>query len=206
MRLALLIACLCCMPLFGQQVLDENIQGLVSTYTEASQISCEITVNIQVEGMEIPEKTVLVDFEKGEKPKIKGKGLALLPKKGMINQFQELLKTPLQAIALGEENGNLLYKLVSLDEKSHWVTADIVFNKDNYRIYEAKVNTRKHGAFKAVHTYTNGKYPTESVITFNVKKFELPLQFIGRQSKLVEAPEIDEETEGKIILQYKYLE
>ncbi len=205
MRLGLLLSCLFCIPLFGQQVLDENIQSLVATYSEESQITCEITVNIEVEGMEIPEKAIVVDFEKGKKPRIKGKGLTLLPKKGMVNQFQELLSTPLQAIPLGEQQGNLIYKLVSLDEKSHWVTADIVFSKENYHIYEAKVNTRKHGSFKAVHTYKDGKYPTESVITFNVQKFELPLQFIGRQSKLVESPEIDEETEGKIVLQYKYL-
>ena len=205
MRLIVTIACLFCLPVFAQQVLDDNIQNLIETYANESQIKCEITVSIQVEGMEIPKKTILVDFEEGQKPKIEGKGLALLPKKGMVNQFHELLNTPLQAISLGEQNGNLVYKLVSLDEKSQWVTADIMFDKENYKIYEAFVNTRKHGAFKAEHTYNQGKYPTESVITFNVKKFKLPLRFIGRQSKFAEVPERDEQTEGVIFLQYNYL-
>jgi len=205
MRIGFIVFYFCGLPLFGQPMLDENIQNLIATYSNETQIKSEITVTIQVEGMQIPTKTVRVDFEEGKKPKIKGDGLALLPKKGMLNQFQELLSTPMQAIPLGEQNGNLIYKLVSLDEKSQWVTADVIFNKDNYQIYEAFVNTRKHGALKAIHSYKDGKYPTESIITFNVKKFKVPLRFIGRQNKLVDISETDEQTEGKILLQYKYL-
>jgi len=205
MRTGVIVFYFCCLPLFGQQLLDENIQNLIDTYTNETRIKSEITVTIQVEGMQIPTKTVHVDFESGKTPKIKGEGLALLPKKGMLNQFQELLSTPLQAISLGEQNGNLIYKLVSLDEKSQWVTADVIFNKDSYQIYEAFVNTRKHGAIKAIHSYKKGKYPTESIITFNVKKIKVPLRFIGRQNKLVDMSETDEQTEGKILLQYNYL-
>ena len=205
MRIWMIIAFFLGMPMFGQQLIDENIANLIATYTNESQIKCEITVDVQVEGMQVPTKTILVDFEEGKTPKIKGKGLALLPKKGMVNQFQELLNSPFQAIPMGEQNGSLLYKLVSLDEKSQWVTADVVFDKENYRIYEAAINSRKHGFFKAVHSYKDSKYPSESIIRFNVKKFKLPLRFIGGQRKLVDVPDIDEETEGKILLQYKYL-
>jgi len=205
MKLLIAITCFLSLPLFGQQIVDENIQNLIDTYTNEAQLTCEITVNIQVEGMQIPEKTIFVDFEEGKTPKIEGKGLALLPKKGTINQFQELLNTDLQAIPMGERNGNLVYKLVALDEASDWVTADVTFDKETYHIYEAFVNTRKYGTFKAVHKYDKGKYPTESIITFNVKKFKLPLKFIGRQSKMLEVPETDEQTEGVILLQYNYL-
>ena len=91
MRIWMIIAFFLGMPMFGQQLIDENIANLIATYTNESQIKCEITVDVQVEGMQVPTKTILVDFEEGKTPKIKGKGLALLPKKGMVNQFQELL-------------------------------------------------------------------------------------------------------------------
>ncbi|GAB1307918.1 hypothetical protein KH5_06010 [Urechidicola sp. KH5] len=205
MRLVCFFISLCCFSLHGQQILDDNIQQLIDAYSNESKIKCEITVTIHVEGMQIPRKTILVDFQEGQKPKVKGEGLALLPKKGLVNQFQELFKTPMQAIAMGEKEGRLVYKLVSLDDQSQWVTADIVFNKDTFQIYEAIINTRKHGALKAIHTYEEGKYPSESLITFSVKKFKVPLRFIGRQNKLVDLPEADEQTEGKIFLQYVYI-
>ena len=117
--------------LFAQQEFDENISTLIDEYNRDPEFKCEINVDIDLEGMQIPKKTITVDFTKGEKPIVQGKGIALLPKKGMINQFKELFSTSMQPILMGVEGNNFTYKLVSLDEKSKWVTADITFDKTN---------------------------------------------------------------------------
>lgn len=197
---------MCCFSLNAQQHVDENIKALIEKYSVDPILKCQISVEINVEGMQIPNKTILVDFEEGEKPKITGKGLTLLPKKGMINQFKELFETPMQAIFMGNEDHNLSYKLVSLDNKSKWVTADVIFDENTFQIYESVINTRGQGSFKAIHTYEHYKYPSKSVITFDVKKFKIPLRFIGRNDKVSRLPENDENVLGEIILNYTYLD
>ncbi len=201
-----LILLLCCFGLSAQQVLDKNISVLIDKYAVDLVLKCEIIVEINVDGMKIPNKTIFVDFEEGKRPKVKGKGLSLLPKKGMLNQFRELFSTPMQAIFLGKKDDNFVYKLVSLDNNSKWVTADITFDDTTFQIYETVINTRRQGSFKAVHTYQESKYPTKSVITFEVKKFKMPLKFIGRKEELSSFPKKDENVLGEIILTYTYLD
>ncbi len=197
----------CYFSAFSQQIVDDNIRVLIEKYSEEIKLKCEIKIAINVEGMIIPDKIITVDFVEGERPKVKGKGLALLPKKGMINQFNELFSTPLQSIVMGEKDSKYLYKLVSLDDKSNWVTADIIFDKSTFQIYESIINTRKQGAFKAVHTYSNkSKYPSKSVITFDVKKFKIPLRFIGRNQQVDNFPDKNKNVLGTIILTYTYLD
>ncbi len=195
-----------CISLSAQQLVDGNISVLIEKYSADPILKCKINVEINVEGMQIPNKTIFVDFEEGKKPKVKSKGLALIPKKGMINQFKELFTTPMQAILMGKKESNYMYKLVSLDDNSKWVTADIVFDDITFQIYESVINTRKQGAFKAIHTYNGSKYPSKSVITFDIKKFKMPLKFIGRTEKLDDFPEKNKNVLGEIILIYTYLD
>ncbi len=192
--------------LFAQNNLDENINALIDQYTAKPELKCNIIVKIEIEGMHIPDKKIYAEFKKDEKPVIKGEGLALLPKKGTINQFREILSSPLQAIYLSKINNNLVYKLVSLDEKSDWITVDIIFNENTNLIYESTVNTRKFGTFHTVNSYNDQIYPSTSIITFDIKKFKIPLKFVGReQSNSAYSDQNDnEEIEGKIILTYQY--
>lgn len=195
---------LCCTSISAQQLLDESINRLIEKYSKETVLKCEINVKIDVEGMKIPNKKILVEFEEGEKPKVKGEGLALLPKKGMINQFSELFRTPMQAILMSEKENTLIYKLVSLDDKSNWVTADIMFDKQDLQILESVINTRKQGSLTALHSYEDSKYPSKSIITFEVRKFKIPLRFIGRQNKLNDFPDKNDIVLGKVTLLYTY--
>ena len=124
---------------------------------------------------------------------------------GMINQFKELLSSPMQAIYLSKRQNNLVYKLVSLDPNSDWITADIVFNENSLLIYESTITTKKFGAFHTANVYNDKMYPSQSVITFNIKKFKVPLKFIGRTIDASDQPESNEEVLGKITLSYTYL-
>jgi hypothetical protein len=66
------------------------------------------------------------------------------------------------------------------------------------------VNTRKYGSFNTVNYYENEIYPSKSIVTFDVKKFELPLKFVGRKQTNNTMGKSDELTTGKITLLYKY--
>lgn len=186
---------------------DKYITALVNQYTVKPELKCDIFIKIDVEGMTIPNKKMTVDFRTGEKPKVTGKGLALLPKKGMIDQFSRLLSSPFQAIFLSETENTFTYKLVSLSQKSDWITADITFDKKTFVMYYTIISTRKNGTFYAEHTYndTDNIYPSKSIIKFEIKKFKVPLKFIGREQKSTKETNKDKEVEGKITLVYTYL-
>ena len=72
-------------------VADETtdpIEILKARYAESLQLKCSVRVHIDVEGMQIPDKEIYLEYQKGQKPIVRGKGLTLLPKKGGLRQFQ----------------------------------------------------------------------------------------------------------------------
>ncbi len=191
--------------LLGQTMNDENILRLKSKYDVEIDLKCEILVRINVDGMVIPDKEVYVEFSKDGKTRVQGKGLSLLPKRGTVEQFKTLLTTPMQAIFLSKRGKNMVYKLVSLDPSADWITADIVLDPEALLIYESVVNTRKHGTFTTVNQYDSGDYPSRTEVSFEVKKFNLPLKFIGSEQSREVSKDTDEEVKGTVILEYNYL-
>ena len=189
----------------GQALNDPYILALKSKYDVDIDLKCEIRVLIDVEGMVIPDKEVFVEFSKDGKTRVEGKGLSLLPKRGTVEQFKTLLTTPMQAIFLSKRGNNRVYKLVSLDPSADWITADIVLDPQALLIYESTVNTRKHGTFTTINQYDTGEYPSRTTVSFEVKKFNLPLKFIGSEQSEEVSKGTDEEVTGTVILEYTYL-
>jgi len=187
------------------QTHDEHIQALIDQYTTQIDINCDVYIEIDVEGIIVPPKTVNLRFNEGE-PSISGKGIAMLPKNGIVDQFNKLLKEQFQAIYLSKRGTKRVYKLVSLEASSDWITADIEFDEVNLLITTATINTRKFGSFKVNNTYEGFKYPAKSVIFFDLKKFKLPIKFLGRVDATVTNPDKEEITEGKVYLTYTYLD
>ena len=189
----------------AQDAEDEHILRLKEKYDTEIDLKCEIRIQVDVEGLVIPEKEVYVEFAKDRKVVVRGKGLSLIPKRGTVEQFRNLLSTPMQAIFLSKRGSNMVYKLVALDPASDWITADIIFDPDQDLIYESGGNTRKHGTFTTLNEYDGQDYPSRTEVTFEVKKFKLPLKFIGGEQSTESMKGIDKEVVGKVILNYTYL-
>ncbi|WP_115461078.1 hypothetical protein [Winogradskyella aurantiaca] len=187
------------------QTNDPYIQALIEQYSDSLELNCDVYIELDVEGIIIPPKTVNLRFENGE-PQISGQGIAMLPKKGIVNQFNDLLQEEFQAIYLSKRGTNRVYKLVSLDDTSDWITADVEFDENLLLVTEATINTRKFGSFNVKNSYANGKYPDKTEINFNLKKFKLPLKFLGRSDPSFSKIEGQEITEGKVYLSYTYLD
>lgn len=205
-KLLIIVFCLNVFTVCAQNQHDEKINALVEKYTAELNIKCEILIETDVEGMIVPDKKITVDFKENGKPEVKGKGITLLPKKGMINQFKELFSSPFQAIYLSKRQNNLVYKLVSLNQNSDWVTTDIEFDEDTLLIYNTIINTKKFGAFSTENTYDDGMYPSKSIVTFNIKKFKLPLKFIGRTESTTISNSKGKNVLGTVTLSYTYLD
>lgn len=160
-----------------------------------------VNISIDVPGLTIPPKDISVFYENGKKPIIKGKGILLLPKKGFLNQFSDLLDVQAHWILLEEKGNEIVYKLVSLDPKSDWVTADLKISKASLHIDEINLTTKESGVYLIKHFYGKGIFPTTTEISFLTNKFNIPLKFLGK-SNIKNIKDKDGKVKGKIVLKF----
>ncbi len=183
----------------------DYLDQLIERYRIENGFKTTVKINIDVPGIVAPQKTVFILLENGKKPKIKGEGLVLLPKKGFIGQFSEILEIPVHWIFLERKNDFDFYKLVSLDPKSDWVTADVKLLISEPRIEELNIATRKAGEFNVKHEYIQMNYPVKSEINFETDRFNLPLKFMGK-SDFSSVKDSTGKVSGKIILEFEEIE
>ena len=192
MRQLLLIFLLLPMRLLAQTQ-PEISQQLRSRYAVKNGIDATVTIHIEIPGITAPGKTVEVHIENGKAPKIKGAGLIIIPKKGLIDNFSSLLSGKVQWIETGSPGDYRIFKVVSLDPGSDWITADLTVNMKEIRIDETELVTRESGTFLMHHFYGTGNYPDRTEITFSTDKFSIPLKFLGKP-----APSAGEASGGKV--------
>jgi hypothetical protein len=183
----------------------ELAKKLMNRYEIKNGFKAVVDITIDVPGIIAPPKTIEIYSVKGKAPKIKGAGLILLPKKGFVEQFSDLLSIPVHWIYMEDKGNYQFYKLVSLDPKSDWVTADIKIYTKDLRIEEINLTTRESGVFLINHFYGKGKYPDRTEISFVTDKFSIPLKFMGK-ADVTEVKTTDGKVKGKIILVFTKFE
>lgn len=162
---------------------DDHIMKLRQEQSKYESFKCTIDIHVEVPDVDIPDKQISVVLEEGKKPKIKSKGLLILPKKGLIGQFNEMIKGQYQAIKLYDKADTLVYKIVSLDKKADWVTVDVHFLKSHYQIYKMDISTYEFGEFMVYHHYGVNNILSSTEIQFETSANKLPLKFLGRSHK-----------------------
>ena len=165
-------------------------------------VQCSVAVHIEVPGLKMPDKNIFVKFRPNEKPVVKGDGMMLIPKKGLIGQFNEVLDAKSQIIFLGNDADTAIYKVVSLDPESDWVTADLRICRSNKRIYFMDIFTKEYGSFQVRHRYKSQMLPTQSVISFEAEALKLPLKFMGRGDAEDIPTDANGKVKGRVILRY----
>ena len=201
MRHSILIIMMLFFNCFSIKAQTELADNLKKKYAINRGFETLVNINIDVPGLTIPTKEVSVVYEKGKKTQIKGKGILLLPKKGFLNQFSDLLNVQAHWILLEEKGDLFLYKLVSLDPKTDWVTADLKISKVNLRIDEINLTTKESGVYLIKHSYGKGVFPTATEISFLTSRFNLPLKFLGK-SNIKNIKDKDGKVKGKILLKF----
>lgn len=200
MRYILFIAIVFCNS-FYTKAQTQLMEKLKERYDIKNGYETIVNISIDVPGLTVPQKDLSIKCEKGKKIQIKGKGILLIPKKGLTNQFSDLLSIPAHWIFLSENGLFVNYKLVSMDPKSDWVTADIKILKEQNRIDEINLITKDSGEYLIKHSYTSGNFPSATEISFWTKRLNIPLKFMGKSS-LKNVKDKDGKIKGKILLKY----
>jgi len=168
------------------QKLPDILQEVLRSDTAYQSISCKIDVQLNVPGLSMPDKEIELKLEKGKKPRIKGKGIIILPKHGILGQYREFLEVDCQAIPLRENEDTIVYKVVSLDHKTDWVTVDFALTKSLSKIHSMLISTRKDGEYLVRHEYASDSefFPEQTEISFEAMPLKLPLKFMGKQEEM----------------------
>ena len=187
----------------GKQ-LPELLQSVLKTDTAYQSISCKIEIRLDVPGLSMPDKEVELRLEKGKKPEIKSEGITILPKHGIMGQYREFLEVDCQVIPIREQADTIVYKVVSLDRRTDWVTVDLGLTKSDAKIHWMLISTRKNGEYLVQHYYgfDSALFPEQTEISFESIPLKLPLKFMGKQEGLERLTEDKGPVTGKIILLY----
>lgn len=200
MKYILLIAILFCNS-FNAKAQTDLMEKLKERYDIKKGYQTMVNINIDVPGLTVPQKDLSIKCEKGKKAEIKGKGILLIPKKGLVNQFSDMLSVPAHWIFISEKAGFVNYKLVSMDSKSDWVTADLKILKEQNRIDEINLITKDSGEYLIRHFYASGNFPSATEIIFWTSRLNIPLKFLGKSS-LNKVKDKDGKVKGKIFLKF----
>lgn len=190
------------------QELPEVLQRVLQEDTSFYQLSCKMEIEVDVSGLNMPNKEIELTLEKGKKPKIKSKGLTILPKRGIIGQYREILNVPVQTILMETIGDTTVYKIVSLHKKTDWVTVDLKVTESDARVHSMIIATRKSGEFFVHHYYEPEQqfFPTKTVIQFEAMPLKLPLKFLGQNNNVEEYSDDDGPVSGQLILYYTDIE
>ncbi|HEU4788984.1 MAG TPA: hypothetical protein VFS71_04805 [Flavobacterium sp.] len=200
MRHILLIVIILCSSFYAKAQ-TELMEKLKERYDIKNGYQTMVNMTIDVPGLTVPQKDLSIKYEKGKKVQIRGKGILLIPKKGLVNQFSELLSIQAHWIFLSENGSVVNYKLVSMDPKSDWVTADIKILKEQSRIDEINLITKDSGEYLIKHTYASGNFPSATKISFWTNRLNIPLKFLGKSS-LNKVKDKDGKIKGEILLKF----
>jgi hypothetical protein len=165
------------------QKLPDILQEVLRTDTAYQSLSCNIDIKVDIPGLNMPDKEVELKMEKGKKPKIIGEGITVLPRHGIIGQYRDFLEMDCQTILLRENNDTIVYKVVSLDKKTDWITVDFELSKADVKIHSMLISTRKNGEYLVRHFYGPDSeiFPEQSEISLEAMPLKLPLKFMGKQ-------------------------
>lgn len=190
------------------QQLPEIFSTILERDTSYTQISCKINIQVHLPGLHMPDKEVNLFMSKTEETRIDGEGLMLLPRRGVLGQYKSIIETPCQAIPLKDTEDTLVYKLVSLDPESDWITVDFTISKADALVHKLGVVTRDNGVFNIQHVYGQEhlNIPIQSVISFEALPMKLPLRFIAQNNETDQIFNGDEPIDGKVILSYSEIE
>lgn len=188
--------------LSSQTLVPSVLDSLRAMDNTLESVQCSVLVKVDVPGLEMPDKNVFLDYVKGKKAKIKGDGLIFLPRKGMLGQMNAFLDEPYVPLLMKEDVDTVVYKLVSTDAKSDWVTMDIKIDKRYLKIHAMDVTTRKHGSYLIQHRYGSEVIPEKTEVSFEAIPLNLPTKFMGRAKGLPPVKDGDAPLRGRITLTY----
>jgi hypothetical protein len=166
-------------PLPAQDA-EALLKAVGQNMDKISRFEADALVKVDVEFINIKDRTMKVKFESPDKFTFESDGLALLPKKGLQMDYLQLLKAKYTAIAQGEEiirnRKTRLVKVIPEAEDSDVILAQLWIDPEYNRIMKMKTFTRKSGSYVIDFDYNTTYRPLPDLLTvsFDINNMTFP--------------------------------
>lgn len=192
-----------------------NVHALIDSAYQLLQrvesYTAEATVHVDVEFINMPDKTALVHFQSPDTYDIESDGFLMIPKVGMKPMTDQLDLENYQVVDRGTEmiNGkeHVVINMIPLSKKSKIVLSAIWIDPATYLISRIETFTKKAGSFLVDLEYDDLILPSQITIAFEVEGMNIPLKIFGNDAE-IEKKEFRqaESNEGVVVVSFQYTE
>ncbi|MCC7318948.1 MAG: hypothetical protein IT219_10485 [Bacteroidales bacterium] len=192
--------------LHAQPDATKIIAAVLEKSAEVKSFEADVAIDVDVDFIRIPVKKGRVFYKAPDKFRFRATGFALVPKKGLNFSVMSMLQEPHTALFSGEDEQNLLVKVVPTNPESEFVIATLWVDKKEQRINKMNVTTNGQGNYTLEFTYGTMKYdlPIATSVGFEIQQMDIPMKFIGNLK--VDPKKAGERTKGSVQLLYSNFE
>ncbi len=204
--------CLCTQSSMAQ---SEEISNLVDSVYQLLQsvksYKAEATIHLDVEFINMPDKTARISFEAPDKYDIEADGFLMIPKVGMKPMVDQMDLSKYQVVDRGVEEINgtdhVVINMIPLSKKSKVVLSTIWINPEAYLISRIETFTKKAGSFVVDLQYDGQILPSRLAISFEVEGMNIPMKFFGNEAEVDKKAFRQAETnKGVVVVGFQYTE
>lgn len=186
---------------------DSLMKVTLKKLEQIPQYVCDIRILLDVEWINIKERTGKVYFYPPDSINYEIKGFAFLPKKGYNSQLKSVTNGEYVALHLGREtiNGSTceIVKIIPSDIESEVVLGQFWIDQYSH-IRKMTFVTKDDGSYNLFLDYGSEKYPVPKKVTvlFDIKTQELPASMTGDYEAADDQKPQGEKSKGKIEIYY----
>jgi hypothetical protein len=186
---------------------DSLMKGAMAKLDKIPEYVCDIRILLDVDWINIKERTGKVYFYPPDSIHYEIKGFAFLPRKGYNSQLNSVTKGDYTALHIGQETvANVpceVVKIIPSDIESEVVLGQFWIDK-NLNIRKMTFVTKEEGSFNLFLEYGTEKYPVPKKVTvvFDIKSQELPATMTGDLEASGDERPKGEKSKGKIEIYY----
>lgn len=186
---------------------DSLMKGAMEKLDKVPEYICDIRILLDVDWINIKERTGKVYFYPPDSINYDIKGFAFLPKKGYNTQLNSVTDGDYVALHVGQESiagvACEIVKIIPSDIESEVVLGQFWIDK-SLNIRKMTFVTKEEGSFTLFLDYGTEKYPVPKKVTvvFDIKSQELPASMTGDLEASGEERPKGEKSQGKIEIYY----
>jgi len=190
MRFALILLLVLTTGIAQAQKIDADLLRIKQRMDSVQQFTARVILDLDVPFIKMPTKTAQIKYAKGKKMEFSSHDFVMLPKRGLDFSLNEIFKYPFITVDRGTEtrHGKLLkvINVIPTDNRSDLALATLYMDTRVSRVVESEINTRKNGTYNLLMQYAPGSsvLPANVEATFAIERLKIPLNFMGKDTKI----------------------
>jgi hypothetical protein len=172
------------------QKIDPDLLRIKQRMDSVQQFTAKVILDLDVPFIKMPTKTAQIKYAKGKRMEFSSDDFVMLPKRGLDFSLNEIFKYPFITVDRGTEtrHGKVLkvINVIPTDNRSDLALATLYMDTRASRIAESEINTRKNGTYNLLMQYALGVsvLPAYVEATFAIERLKIPLNFMGKDTKI----------------------